>query len=35
MTGDQSLLTRFEERTGQGVTFGDDNKGYTLGYGLN
>ena len=34
MTGDQSLLTRFEERAGPGVTFGDDSKGYTLGYGL-
>ena len=34
MTGDQSLLTRFEEKAGPGVTFGDDSKGYTLGYGM-
>ena len=34
MTGDQSLLTKFEERAGPGVTFGDDSRGYTLGYGL-
>ena len=34
MTGDQSLLTRPEEKAGPGVTFGDDNKGYTLGYGM-
>ena len=33
MTGDHSLLTGFEEKAGPGVTFGDDNKGYTLGYG--
>ena len=34
MTGDQSLLIRFEEKVGSGVTFGDDSKGYTLGYGM-
>ena len=34
MTGDQSLLTRFEEKAGPSVTFGDDSKGYTLGYGM-
>ena len=33
-TGDQSLLTRFEEKVGPCVTFGDDNKGFTLGYGM-
>lgn len=34
MTGDSSLLTKFEERTGPRFRFGDDNKGYTKGYGL-
>ena len=34
MTGDQSLLTWFEEKAGPYVTFGDDNKEYTLGYGI-
>ena len=34
MTGDSTLLTKFEERAGPSITFGDDNKGYTLGYGL-
>ena len=34
MTGDFSLLTDFEERAGPRITFGDDSKGYTLGYGL-
>ena len=33
MTGDHSLLTGFEKRACPGMTFGDDNKGYTLGYG--
>ena len=33
MTGDHSLLTRFEKKAGPSVSFGDDNKGYTLGYG--
>ena len=34
MTGDSTLLTKFEERAGPSTTFGDDNKGYTMGYGL-
>ena len=34
MTGDSTLLTKFEERVGPSITFGDDNKGYTMGYGL-
>ena len=34
MTGDSTLLTEFEERAGLSITFGDDNKGYTMGYGL-
>ncbi|KAL8118058.1 hypothetical protein AgCh_015817 [Apium graveolens] len=34
MTGDSTLLTEFEERAGPSITFGDDNKGYTVGYGL-
>ena len=34
MTGDSTLLTKFEERVGPNITFGDDIKGYTLGYGL-
>ena len=34
MTGDQSLLTRFEEKADPCVTFGDENKGFTLGYGM-
>ena len=29
-----TLLTEFEERAGPSITFGDDNKGYTMGYGL-
>ena len=33
ITGDHSLLAGFEKKVGPGVTFGDDNKGYTLGYG--
>ena len=33
MTRDHSLLTRFEEKVGPCVIFGDDSKGYTLGYG--
>ena len=32
MTGDHSLLTGFEKKAGPGVIFGDDSKGYTLGY---
>lgn len=34
MTGDKSLLIKFEEKVGLGVNFEDDNKGFTLGYGL-
>ena len=34
MTGDSTLLTKFEERADPSITFGDDNNGYTLGYGL-
>ena len=34
MTGDSSLLTKFVEKAGPNITFGDDNKGYTMGYGL-
>ena len=33
MTGDSTLLSKFEERAGPSITFGDDNKGFTLGYG--
>ena len=34
MTGDSILLTKFEERAGPSITFGDDIKGYTMGYSL-
>ena len=34
MTADSTLLTEFEERAGPCITFGDDSKGYTKGYGL-
>ena len=34
MTGDSTLLTEFVERVGPSITFGDDSKGYTMGYGL-
>ena len=34
MTEDSTLLTQFEERVGPSITFGDDRKGYTMGYGL-
>ena len=34
MPGDSSLLTQLVEKAGPGITFGDDNKGYTMGYGL-
>ena len=33
MTGDSTLLSKFEERAGPSITFGDDSKGFTLGYG--
>ena len=34
MNGDQSLLTKFEERVRTFVSFGYDNRGYTLGNAL-
>ena len=34
MTGDSTLLTKFVKRAGPSITFGDDSKGYTIGYGL-
>ena len=34
MTGDSTLLTQFEEKAGPSITFGDDSKGFTVGYGL-
>ena len=34
MTGDFTLLIKFEESAGPRITFGDDNKWYTIGYGL-
>ena len=33
MTGDKALLSQFEEKAGSLVTFGDNNKGFTMGYG--
>ena len=33
MTGDSTLLTKFVERAGPCITFGDDIKSYTMGYG--
>ena len=33
MTGDKALLSQFVEKTGPTITFGDNNKGYTVGYG--
>jgi hypothetical protein len=33
MTGDRSLLTSYEQKPGPYVSFGDGNKGETLGYG--
>ena len=33
MTGDKALLSHFEEKAGPVITFGDDSKGYTVGYG--
>ena len=33
MTGDRALLSKVVERAGPEVTFGDDSKGYTTGYG--
>ena len=34
MTGDSTLLIEFKERAGPSITFGDDSKGYNVGYGL-
>ncbi|KAL8104502.1 hypothetical protein AgCh_028647 [Apium graveolens] len=34
MTGDSTLLTEFKERAGPSITFGDDSKGYIVGYGF-
>ena len=34
ITGDSTLLTEFKERAGPSITFGDDSKGYTVGYAL-
>ncbi|KAK1385355.1 hypothetical protein POM88_023090 [Heracleum sosnowskyi] len=34
MTGDSTLLIEFLEKAGPRITFGDDNKGFTKGYGL-
>ncbi|KAL8110097.1 hypothetical protein AgCh_025993 [Apium graveolens] len=34
MTGDSTLFTEFKERAGPSITFEDDSKGYTVGYGL-
>ncbi|KAL8112634.1 hypothetical protein AgCh_020080 [Apium graveolens] len=34
MTGDSIMLTGFRERAGPSITFGDDNKGYTVRYDL-
>ena len=33
MTGDMALLSQFEEKAGPSVTCGNDNFGYTVGYG--
>ena len=33
MTGDRALLSNMVEKVGPWVTFGDDNKGFTKGYG--
>ena len=33
MTGNKALLSQFEEKVGPHITFGDDNKGFTMGYG--
>ena len=33
MTGDKTLLSQFEEKAGPLVTFGDNSKGFTMGYG--
>ena len=33
MTGDKALLSQFVEKTGPTITFGDNSKCYTVGYG--
>ena len=33
MTGDKALLSNLVEKAGPWVAFGDDNKGFTKGYG--
>ena len=33
MTGDRALLSNLVEKDGPWVTFGDDSKGFTKGYG--
>ena len=33
MTGDKALLSQFIEKAGPIITFGDNSKGYTVGYG--
>ena len=33
MTGDRALLSNLVEKAGPWVTFGDDSKGFTKGYG--
>ena len=33
MTGDKALLSNMGEKAGPWVTFGDDNKSFTKGYG--
>ncbi|KAL8088640.1 hypothetical protein AgCh_038427 [Apium graveolens] len=33
MTGDKALLSQFKEKAGPLVTFGDNIKGFTMGYG--
>ena len=33
MTGDKALLSQFKEKANPHITFGDNNKGFTMGYG--
>ena len=33
MTGDKALLLHFDQKVGPQITLGDDNKGFTMGYG--
>ena len=33
LTGDKSLLKSFREKAGPVISFGDNSKGYTMGYG--